>query len=160
MTISDFIDITTFTMVVLIWSYDKYYEHGALKIEMFGPEEDNKDEIKFMLNMIYDITNGIFHFDYLMAGATALLWLRCAVLLRLTESFGPLTTMIVKMSYVVFEFFVLYIIGLIVFSCLATLTLHENPNFSNLQEALRTYIMASLGNFDLYQYDAMEESWQ
>lgn len=54
---------------------------------------------------------------------------------------------------------VIYGIVLMVFASVATLTLSNNPNFSDLFEATRTYIMASLGNFDLYQYDEMV-SWQ
>jgi len=45
------------------------------------------------------------------------------------------------------------VLGLLTFSSIATLTLHENKNFENLYEAMRTFIMGSLGNFDLYQHD-------
>ena len=106
--------------------------------------------------MIYDITNDIFHLDYLMAVVTATLWIRCIFLLRLTESSGPMLVMIYEMLVLSAIFLFVYFIGIITFSCIATLTLTTNPNFENLFEATRTYIMASLGNFDLYQYDVME----
>ena len=32
-----------------------------------------------------------------------------------------------------------------------------NPNYENLFEASKTFIMASLGNFDLYQYDITDD---
>ena len=67
--------------------------------------------------------------------------------------------MIVRMSINVLEFLAIYGIVMMVFASVATLTLHDNPNFENLFEATRTYVMASLGNFDLYQYDDMI-SWQ
>ena len=67
--------------------------------------------------------------------------------------------MIYEMLVLSAIFLFVYFIGIITFSCIATLTLTTNPNFENLFEATRTYIMASLGNFDLYQYDVME-GWQ
>jgi hypothetical protein len=51
---------------------------------------------------------------------------------------------------------VIYLLGLLTFACVATLTLHGNSNFVNLYQAMLCYINASLGNFDLYQYDEME----
>ena len=130
-----------------------------IKEELFGPEEDSKSEIRFVDNVIYDITNDIFHLDYLMAAVTAAMWLRCCILLRLTETFGPLLSMIVKMFIIFIQFFIIYALGIVVFSSVATLTLSSNPNFANLFEAARTYIGGSLGAFDLNQYDDMV-SWQ
>ena len=51
-----------------------------------------------MDNVIYDITKDIFHLDYLMAAVTAPLWLRSNMMLRLTETFGPLLVMIFEMG--------------------------------------------------------------
>lgn len=61
--------------------------------------------------------------------------------------------MIYNMAKLVASFLIIYLLGLLTFACIATMTLHENPNFENLYEAMRTFIMASLGNFDLYQHD-------
>ena len=36
------------------------------------------------------------------------------------------------------------------------MTLHSNKNFESLYEAMRSFMMASLGNFDLYQHDELE----
>ena len=124
-----------------------------IKEELFGPEEDSKSEIKFVDNVIYDITHDIFHLDYLMAAVIAVMWLRCCILLRLTESFGPLLSMIVQMFIIFIQFFVVYALGIVVFSSVATLTLSSNPNFANMFEASLTYIEGSLGSFDLTQYN-------
>ncbi len=51
--------------------------------------------------MINDIKNDEFRYDYLLAAVTAALWVRCLVLLRLTESFGPLIVMIWNMIKIV-----------------------------------------------------------
>ena len=42
---------------------------------------------------------------------------------------------------------------------MATLTLTNNPNFSSLFNSIRTYFIASLGSFDLNQYDDLAD-WQ
>ena len=65
--------------------------------------------------------------------------------------------MIYRMLQLVVVFLFIYFLGLLTFACVATLTLSSNPNFVNLFEAMRTYIMASLGNFDLYQYDVTDD---
>ena len=54
------------------------------------------------------------------------------------------------------SFIVIYLLGLLTFSSIAIMTLHENKNFANLYEAMRSFIIASLGNFDLYQHDEMD----
>ena len=105
--------------------------------------------------MIFDIDNEIFHVDFLMAAINALLWIRCIIYLRLSEMFGPIIVMIYNMAKLVASFMVLYLMGLLTFACIAVLTLHEDSNFSDLYESIRTYMMASLGNFDLYQYDEL-----
>lgn len=103
-----------------------------------------------MDNVIYDITHDIFHLDYLMAAVTAILWLRFNLMLRVSETFGPLLVMIYRMAELVIVFLFVYLLGLLTFACVAALTLTENPNFANLFEAMRTYLMASLGEFDLH----------
>lgn len=64
--------------------------------------------------------------------------------------------MIWAMLILFLQFMVLYVIELLTFSCIAALTLTANPNFENLFEASRTYLEASLGSFNLDQYDEYE----
>lgn len=92
----------------------------------------------------------------MMASIAALFWFRCIVILRLSETFGPLLVMIVAMVKVMVTFFVLYFLGLLTFASVGTLTLAESTNFRNLFESFRIYLMASLGNFDIFQYDNLE----
>ena len=80
-------------------------------------------------NLVYDIRNDIFHFDYLIATVTSLLWVRCIILLRLTESFGPQLTMIYTMLIIILKFMFIFLLGLIAFSCIATLTLNNLEEF-------------------------------
>lgn len=143
-------------MVVFVWDVVQTYEHTPIREHLFGPEDDNKPNVMFLDNVIYDITHDIFHLDYLMAAITAMLWFRANLQLRLTETFGPLLVMIYRMVQLVVVFLFIYMLGLLTFACIATLTLTSNPNFANLFEAIRTYFMASLGEFDLHQYDETE----
>ena len=143
-------------MVGWVWEVIEVYMHTDIKEELFGPEEDSKPEIKFVDNVIYDIVHDIFHLDYLMAAITAILWFRSNMMLRLTETFGPLLVMIYRMALLVIVFLFIFLLGLLTFACVATLTLSANPNFENLFEAMRTYLNAALGDFDLEQYDEME----
>ena len=103
--------------------------------------------------------NDIFHLDYLLAAVTAVLWFRANMMLRLTETFGPLLVMIYRMALLVIVFLFIYLLGLLTFACVATLTLTSNPNYENLYKAMKTYLEASLGSFDLNQYDE-EEGWK
>ena len=155
-TITDSLDFIIFVLVTWFWVIVEGYETTDLKEQFFSPEEDRIQAIKFIGNVIYEIYNDIFHVDYLLAAITAALWLRCIILLRLTETFGPLLIMIYRMAQLVASFIVIYFLGLLTFSCVATLTLHENRNFESLYEAMRSFVIASLGNFDLYQHDEMD----
>ena len=152
-TTADIIDFTIFVLVA-IW-YESYtiYSSKELDFPLFGPEEDSIFEVRLMRSIIYDIENDIFHMDFLLAAITALLWFRCILLLKLSEQFGPLLAMIYAMLLIFTRFIVLYVIELVTFSCISALTMSENPNFSNLFNAFRTYLSASLGEFDLHQYD-------
>ena len=109
-----------------------------------------------MGSIIFDVLDDTFHYDFLLAAITTVLWGRCVILLRLTELFGPTLTMIYSMVIIIVQFLVLFVLGLITLASVATLTLSENPNFKNLYEAFRIYLMASLGSFDLYQYDVLD----
>lgn len=156
---SNMVDMAVFILSFIFLFFVEYYKQKELEIVMFGEEEDKEDSVRFLVNVVFDITSDTFHLDYLMAAMTATLWFRCIMLLRLTESFGPLLVMIHQMLLLIVQFLVIYFLGLITLASIATLTLGENPNFANLFESLRTYTMASLGNFDLYQYDT-EEGWK
>ena len=130
----------------------KFAEYTTRPIDysLFGEEEDNDFEINLMRNIIYDINTNAFHADYLLAAVTSLLWLRCLLLLKLSENFGPLIEMFYSMSIVLSRFIVIFVIELVIFSSIAAMSLSVNPNFANMFEALRTYLSASLGSFDLY----------
>lgn len=144
------LDFTIVGIVTIIWVVVADFETIDLKYPLFNKEEDSQLEIKFIGNIAFNIIDDSFHFDYLLAAATAVLWIRCILLLRLTELFGPTVVMIGKMLVIIGRFLVIYSLILFTFASVATLTLSESQNFRNLFEALRQYLMASLGNFDIF----------
>ena len=82
-----------------------------------------------MRNIILDIENNIFNIEFLLAAITALFWFRCLLLLRLSQSFGPLLEIIYAMLVVFSQFIILFIIELVTFSSIASLTMSENHEF-------------------------------
>lgn len=121
------------SLLVLWWFFVFYkYSHRELDFDLLGPKEDNQLEVRLMRNIIYDIEEGIFHTDYLLAGIISLFWFRCLLLLKLTEQFGPLLEMIYAMLVVFMQFTTIYILELMIFSCVAMLSMSENPNFEDL----------------------------
>ena len=83
-TTANLTDLTIVALTVWMWETILVYE-GDIKRELFNAEEDKGYEIRFMANIIYDVIDDTFHFDYLMATITAFLWIRIIVLLKLTE---------------------------------------------------------------------------
>ena len=140
LTLSEYLDTIVFVLVVWFWYIVYSYESTDLTIPLFNPEQDKVKEIKFIGNVVNDISDDIFHVDFLMTAVTAVFWIRSIILLRLTETFGPLLIIIYRMAQLAANFLVVYLLGLLTFSCIATMTLHEVKNFTNLYEAMRSYI--------------------
>lgn len=158
-TIANFIDIAIMIMVAIIWIIATIYETREIPEPLFNEEEDKEIHVKFVANIMADIESETFHFNYLLAAVTAALWLRCIILLRLTESFGPLLVMIAKMAQIMVKFFFLYGVGILTLASVATLTLTADDDFKDLFSATRTYFEGSLGSFNLRQYDELP-GWQ
>ena len=148
-TIANFIDITIVIIVAVMWFMASYYETRDITEPLFGDAEDQEVHVRLVGNIMADMESGVFHFDYLMAFVTACLWARCMILLRLTEQFGPLLVMIWNMVLIIAKFLFLYLINLIAFGAIATLTLSADDDFKDLFNATRTYFEASIGSFDL-----------
>ena len=130
-TAANLTDLIIVALTAWMWEAILVYE-GDIKRELFNAEEDKGYEIRFMANIIFDVIDDIFHFDFLMATITAFLWFRIIVLLKLTETFGPLVVMIYRMTLIILQFFVLLIVGLITFASIATMTLSEIDAFKDM----------------------------
>ena len=77
-------------------------------------------------------------------------------MLRLSQTFGHLLIIIQEMFKTIVVFLFIFMLVLVTFSCMATLTLTSLENYETVFQALRTYIHASLGSFDLYMYNDLE----
>lgn len=75
-TTSDYLDIVIFIMVAWLWDVIETYKTSEIREHLFGPLEDKRPTIRFLDNVIYDITHEVFHLDYFVASITALLWFR------------------------------------------------------------------------------------
>lgn len=127
----------------------------AIKEPLFGGEEDLTYEAKVLGNIVLDIMDDTFHYDYLLAAITSLLWVRVVLLLSLTEFFGPTLVMIWRMAKVISKFLLLFLLMLVTYGAIATLTIGYLDEFKDLYWAIRTYFDGILGNFDFTIYDEM-----
>ena len=130
-TSANLVDLTIVGLTIWMWETILVYE-GDIKRELFNEVEDKGYEIRFMANIVFDIIDDIFHFDYLMATITAFLWFRVIIILKLTSTFGPLVVMIYRMTLIIVQFFLLLIVGLITFASIATMTLSEIDAFKDM----------------------------
>ena len=130
-TAANLTDLCIVCLTAWMWETMFVYE-GDIKRELFNEVEDKGYEVRFMANVCYDVIDDDFHFDFLMATITAFLWFRVIVLLKLTETFGPLVVMIYRMTLIIIQFFVLLIVGLITFASIATMTLSEIDAFKDM----------------------------
>ena len=133
-TVATLVDLVACGMAVMIWVVTYYYEDKHIGFFLFSEEADTRPEVRYMVNMFEDMRSGAFNYDYMLGAFTAAIWLRCIIILQLTESFGPLIVMIANMIVIVLKFLVLYLLGVLTFSCIALLTLSELPAYDNVFE--------------------------
>lgn len=129
MTSEDYLDMLVFILVCYLWEVVFEYESKPMSEELFGPEEDSKSTIKFLVNVIHDINFNIFHLDYLLAAVTFVIWTRYILMLRLSDTFGHVLIMIYEMLKTIILFQIIFFLVLITFSCIATLTLTYMENY-------------------------------
>lgn len=70
----------------------------------------NTPEEIFMLNVIKNIDNQTFHFDFLLASIAGFFWFRLLLVLKLTKTFGPMIKIIIVMLKELGIFVMLWVI--------------------------------------------------
>ena len=123
---TSFLDIVFFILVV-VWFY-KYEVYIHSENKGFGLSDPPHNHHIFMQQLLEDNRTGNFHFDWLLSAVAFFVWLRLLFMLILTNTFGPLITITIRMMKDLVIFFVLFIIELLAFSCVAILS------FGNLDE--------------------------
>jgi hypothetical protein len=68
------------------------------------------DSEMYLAAVLDDIHNNVFYFDFLLAFTVMFFWVRFLVMLKLTETFGPLLEIVIKMMVDMVIFFGLYAI--------------------------------------------------
>ena len=106
-TVANVIDISIVVLMAIAYEMAEYYRARDLRRPLFGKKEDSLPEIKFFGNILEDIVDDNFHFDYLIAAVTALLWFRVCMMMRLTEFFGPSIVMVWHMMIIIFKVMVI-----------------------------------------------------
>ena len=90
----------------------------------------------FLEEIMLEIKNHVFYFDILLAATVMFFWFRLLIMLRLTETFGPLIEIILKMIKDMIIFFGLYLIDLLMFSSIGILLFPEIPDYNNIFTAI------------------------
>ena len=90
----------------------------------------------FLDEIMMEIKNNVFYFDILLAATVMFFWFRLLIMLRLTETFGPLIEIILKMIQVMITFFGLFLIDLLMFASIGILLFPEMPDYDNIFTAM------------------------
>ena len=90
----------------------------------------------FLDEIMMEIKNNVFYFDILLAATVMFFWFRLLIMLRLTETFGPLIEIILKMIQVMVTFFGLFLIVLLMFSSIAILLFPEMHDYNDIFTAM------------------------
>ena len=122
--------------------------------------EDVKTLSLLYENIIIDVLANKFHYDQMLAALTAFLWIRMIMFFRLNEFLGPTLTMIYTMAKLIARFMLLYMLVIVAFAAVATLTLAEMPEFANFWDSMRTYFSNAYGQYDWTIYDEITPTWK
>lgn len=90
----------------------------------------------FLDEIMLEIKNHVFYFDILLAATVMFFWFRLLIMLRLTETFGPLIEIILLTIKVMIIFFGLFLIDLLMFSSIGILLFPEMPEYNNIFTAM------------------------
>jgi hypothetical protein len=105
-----------------------------------------------MQAMLDDINSGDFHFDWLLAAAAFVYWIRFLFMLQLTSLFGPLIRTITAMLRDLFQFLVLFTIELIAFSCVGVLCFGMLKEYEDIGSTMIMFFQSAMGEWDFEIY--------
>ena len=96
-----------------------------------------------------------FNFTDCTAFILSIMWIRVAMLFRITKLLGPLIKIIFALMRTFMLFFILYLLSLFSFSSVGILLFLEMDQFSSLYKAMIFLFGSSLGEFDFSVFDAI-----
>lgn len=91
--IEDYFDFIISGLV--IWWVRKYVEYS--RMESSDLQIASTPQEIFMYEVIKNIDNQSFHFDFLLASIAGCFWFRLLLVLKLTKTFGPMIKIIIVM---------------------------------------------------------------
>lgn len=107
-----------------MWIYDWYIYSTFLpenKYIELDPDEEWTNEEAFMLNVMWLIDQDSYRFDFLLAGVDLFIWIKCLLMFRITNAFGPMFKIMYKMVVDLIKFLIIWTIVLLAFSCVSLL---------------------------------------
>ena len=146
-----------FDILVCIVQIEWLVFHFTLKTDNdgFNLASPPHPEHQYMKELLYQLNEGSFPIDLLLAAAAFCFWVRLILMLKLTSTFGPLITIMTMMFKDLTIFFVLFSIELIAFSCIGLLSFGALPEYRDITSTLIMMLETSMGAWDLTIYDSV-----
>ena len=118
-------------LCMTIWFiiYEKYWYTTN---DGLGLQENPTREQMFLDEVITNIDNHSFYFDYLLAATVTVYWFRFLLMLKLTQTFGPTIEIIFKMAADMVIFFGIWVLTIITLASIGMLIFSEIKAFDNL----------------------------
>lgn len=119
---SQLMDIVLFFIVCQV-IYDINYYSNIVPPDLVNNQELHmfKPEHFFMLNIIMNIQGDLYRLDGVLSMLVLCTWLKLVFSFKFTSTFGPLFTMVEKMTIDLGTFMILWLVLLLMFACVATL---------------------------------------
>lgn len=146
--------------MILYWYYD-YFRFTKLEDDnyftkgMFAEQLEGKSINQiFLMNIVYHSDFNGYRFDFVLACVAALIWFKCLLLFRVTKTFGPMFKIISIMIKDLLQFFVIWTIVILMFTCVAMLAFGELEAFQSFFDVFLIYFESCVGSWNLKIYQS------
>lgn len=109
----------------------------------------------FLLNVMWNSENDGSRFDILMAGVVFLTWLKLIFYFRVSMTFGPVFKILEEMAIDLARFMVIWLLLMIMFTCVAVLTFGQLETFQDLKNVFVYFFEASMGSWSMKVFDGV-----
>ena len=154
------VDIALVGTLALLYSVISIFSEQEVTDPLLRHERLDGRMTRLYENILQNIIEHRFHFDQLLAGFLAVLWVRMVLFFSLSEFFGPTLVMIYTMGKTIARFTVLWMLITVVFAAVASLTFTEMSAFATFWDAMLQYTTDALGGFDWSMYDGVEPEFK
>lgn len=139
-------------VIVMIWSFNWSSYQLPLEGNEFAKAIKSEKELNshqiFMINIIWDIHQFNYRFDFVLAIIVFLTWMKLFLCFQVSRTFGPLHKILQQMWIEVAKFLTLWLVVLTMFSCVAVIAFAELESFGTIEDVICYFFEASLGAWD------------